>query len=120
MAKRALKWLRHFSNTAALMVIGMESIQCSLLIRKLCFLKRHLCRDADGVGPLSIRCLMDDPESTCLKLIKECRSLEGEYGTDYTDKLLSDADEVCRSEIKKEIKRLDTERLSEMCVKKHP
>ena len=27
MAKRALKWPRHFSNTAALVTIGMESIR---------------------------------------------------------------------------------------------
>ena len=118
MAKRALKWPRHFSNTAALMVMGMESIQCSLLIRKLCFLKRHLCQDADGIESLSMRCLMDDPESTCL--IRECRSLEGEFGTDYTDRLLGDADEVSMSELKKEIRRCDRERLSGRCAKKAP
>ena len=42
---------------------------------------------------------MDDPESTCL--IRECSSLEGEFGTDYTDRLLGDADEVSMSELKK-------------------
>ena len=90
MAKRALKWPRHFSNTAALMVMGMESIQCSLLIRKLCFLKRHLCRDTDAVGPLSIGCLMDDPESTCL--IKSAALLRVNLGlailTDYSVMLM--------------------------------
>ena len=118
MAKRALKWPRHFSNTAALAVMGMESIQCSLLIRKLCFLRRHLCQDADGIGSLTMRCLMDDPESTCL--IKECRSLEGEFGTDYTDRILSNADEVSTSELKKEIRKCDKKRLSERCAKKAP
>ena len=62
MAKRALKWPRHFLNTAALVVMGMESIQCSLLIRKLCFLKCHLCPDADGIGSLTMGCRMNDAE----------------------------------------------------------
>ena len=61
---------------------------------------------------------MDDSESTCL--IRECRSLEGEFGTDYTDRLLGDADEVSMSELKKEIRRCDRERLSGRCAKKAP
>ena len=87
-----------------------ESIQCSLLIRKLCFLKRHLYQDADGIGFLTTRCLMDNPESTCL--IKECCSLEGEFGIDYTDRILSDANEKSISEFKIDIRKCDRKRLS--------
>ena len=58
----------------------METIQCSLLIRTVCFLKRHLCHDAGGIGALTVRSLVDDPESACL--VEECRSLEGELGRD--------------------------------------
>ena len=102
MAKRALKWPRHFSNTAALVTMGMESIRVDLLIRKLSFLKRLLDENAVGIGTIAVKSLMDDPESICL--VKECRSLEGDYGTSYTDKLLTNADEVGLRENEKRYK----------------
>ena len=70
MAKKALKWPRHFSNTAALVTMGMESIRVDLLIRKLSFLKRLLDENAVGIGSIAVKSLIDDPESICL--VKEC------------------------------------------------
>ena len=61
---------------------------------------------------------MDHPKSTCL--VKECRSLEGEFGTDFTKRILSDVDEVSANELKKEIKKRDKKRLLEKCSVKAP
>ena len=69
-----------------------------MLIRKLSFLKRLLDENAVGIVSIAVKSLMDDPVSICL--VKECRSLEGDYGTSYTDKLLTNADEVGLREMK--------------------
>ena len=58
MAKRALKWPRISQIQQLLVAMSMETIQCSLLIRKLCLLKRHLRHDADGIGALTVRSLI--------------------------------------------------------------
>ena len=118
MAKRALKWPRHFSNTAALVTMGMESIRVDLLIRKLSFLKWLLDENAVGIGSIAVKSLMDDPES--IYLVKECRSLEGDYGTSYTDKLLTNADEVGLREMKNDIRKCDKARLVRKCTTKAP
>ena len=57
--------------------MGMESIRVDLLIRKLSFLKRLLDENAVGIGSFAVKSLMDGAESICL--VKECRSLEGDY-----------------------------------------
>ena len=40
LAKRALRWPKHHSNTAAVTALEMESVRSQLLVRKLGFLKR--------------------------------------------------------------------------------
>lgn len=35
LVKRSLKWLKHQSNTAAMLVIGMQSVKSRILERKL-------------------------------------------------------------------------------------
>ena len=40
--------------------------------------ERITTHSAGGIGALTVRSLVDDPESTCL--VEECRSLEGELG----------------------------------------
>ena len=89
-----------------------------LLIRKLSFLKRLLNENAVGIGSIAVKSLMDDPESICL--VKECRSLEGDYGTSYTDKLLTNADEVVLREMKNDIRKRDKARLVRKCTTKAP
>ena len=47
LAKRALRWPKHHSNTAAVTTLEMESVRSRLLVRKLGFLKR-MVRDGEG------------------------------------------------------------------------
>ena len=42
LAKRALKWPRHFSNTAAMTVLDLDSVTSRIVVRMLGFLKRQL------------------------------------------------------------------------------
>ena len=42
MAKRAFKWPKHFSNTAALVALDLYSGRSILFQRKLAFLRGHL------------------------------------------------------------------------------
>ena len=74
LAKRALKWPMHFSNTAAMTTLDVESVSSQLIIRKLSFLQRQLSHNAVGVGAKTMKSLVDGVDSLCL--IKECRDLE--------------------------------------------
>ena len=40
LAKRVLKWPKHHSNTAAMVVVGMQTVRSTILERKLGFLQR--------------------------------------------------------------------------------
>ena len=54
LAKRALKWPKHFSNTAAMTVLDLDSVTSRIVVRKLRFLKRQLaecCSCGDEVTP---------------------------------------------------------------------
>ena len=42
LAKRVLKWPKHHSNTAALIVVGMQTVRSTILERKLGFLQKVL------------------------------------------------------------------------------
>ena len=42
LAKRVLKWLKHHSNTAAMVVVGMQTVKSTILERKLGFLQKVL------------------------------------------------------------------------------
>ena len=66
LAKRALKWPRHFSNTAAMTVLDLASVTSRIVVRKLGFLKRQLAVCAVGVVAVAMRSLLDDPNSFCL------------------------------------------------------
>ena len=93
MAKRALKWPKHFSNTSAPVTLDLPGAKSYLLQRKLTFLRRQLTSDSicsDRVGVVAMKSLSDDPESLCL--VKECRELESYYSTNFTSEILSDAD----------------------------
>ena len=85
-----LKWPKHFSNTAAMTTLDFKSITSRLVLKKLCFLRRQLVEEAVGVTVM--RSMMDDPDSLCL--VKECRELEGGFGTHFTDVILVNADVV--------------------------
>ncbi len=76
-AKRALGWPKHHSNTAALVALDMMSARSELLIAKLRFLKRRTTKH-DSIGGEAMRALSDDVNSLCL--VKECRELEEVFG----------------------------------------
>ena len=42
LAKQALKWPRHFSNSAALTALNMNSVSLEVVVQKLGFLRRQL------------------------------------------------------------------------------
>ena len=65
-AKRVLKWPKHFSNSAALLMTGLEGMYSSLLTQKLGFLRWHLVEEASGIGTLVVTSMLDDPDSLCI------------------------------------------------------
>ena len=97
--KRALRWPRHFSNTATVTAMDMESVTSAIAVRKLGFLRRQLAEGAEGIGAVAMRSLVDDPNSLCL--VGECRELEECFGTSYTDAILVSADDVSMREVAK-------------------
>ena len=58
----------------------MESMRCTLIVRKLGFVRRQLADSAVGAGATAVR-----PESLCL--VKE---LEDHFGTQFTEEILVD------------------------------
>ena len=73
LAKRALRWPKHHSNTATVTTLEMESVRSRLLVRKLVFLKRMMRDGATGIGAAAMRSMVDDVASLCL--VKECKEL---------------------------------------------
>ncbi len=114
-AKRALGWPKHHSNTAALVALDMMSARSELLIAKLHFLKRRTTKH-DGIGGEAMRALSDDVNSLCL--VKECRELEEVFGTSYTDVFLGGVEDVCLREVSDAVATCDKARLLKRCEKK--
>ena len=120
-AKRSLKWPKHFSNNAALVAMDLQSAKSHLLLRKLSFLRRQLVTDSmesRNVGVMALKSLIDDPESLCV--VKECRDLEDHFGTKYTIQIVSDADSCSAKEIQKVVCNIDREKSFNRCVEKAP
>ena len=117
-AKRALRWPRNFSNTAAVMAMDMNSVTSEVAVRKLGVLRRQLAEDAVGVGAVAMRSLVDHPNSLCL--VRECRELEECFGINYTDTILAGADGVGMREIKRVVRQADRVRQLEKCTERAP
>ena len=90
-AKRALGWPKHHSNTAALVALDIMSARSELLIAKLCFLKRRATVH-DGIGGDARRALSDN-----------------------TDVILGGAEDVCLREVCDAVVICDKARLLERC-----
>ena len=73
------------------------------------FLKRLLEDRATGIGAAAVRSLTDDVESLCL--VNECHKLEINYGTNFVDTMLVNANNVSLHIIKKTIRGIDREKL---------
>ena len=93
LAKRALKWPKHFPNTAAVTGLEIGTIRSRLVVRELGFLTKQLLDNITGIGSISMRSLVDDPDSLCL--VKECQDLEDFNGPHYTKDILADAGGCC-------------------------
>ena len=74
MTKKALKWSQHFSTTAALVALVMESMKSRILTRKLSFLLRLWSSGDKGVTASAMHTLLDDSGSICI--VEECGKLE--------------------------------------------
>ena len=66
-----------------------------------------------GVGAEMMRVMS---ESLCL--VKECRELEEGFGTSFTDGVLSGAESVDFRHVRKEIRKIDREKMLEKCTEK--
>ena len=73
-------------NTAACIALGWHSIHALCTIRKLKYLSRVTTKE-DNIAYRTFASLTDDIESLCF--VKECRELEGRFGTHYTSEVLT-------------------------------
>ena len=112
LAKYALGWPKHHSNTAAHVALDLESIRCRLLSAKLGFLRRSMV-GREGIGAEMMCVMVDDVESLCL--VKECRELEETYGTCFTDGILEDAEQSSMREVRDTLRAMDREKMLERC-----
>ena len=87
LVKRVLKWPKHHSNTAAIVVLDVPTMKCRVLMRKLGFLRRVMAGDSDGLSGSVMLALCDDADSICL--VRECRELEERFGTHFTNVILN-------------------------------
>ena len=85
-AKRILKWPRHHSNTAAVVVVGLQSVESRILERKLGFLHRVQENGSSCVSGRAVEALSDNISNSCL--VKECEELEESCGVSFTRKSL--------------------------------
>ena len=83
--KRILGLPQCTSNTAFCIVLGWPSVHATILVRKLCFLKRLVSGDGSKHGSRMLRSVADDTET--VSLVHECRELEEAFGTSFTDRL---------------------------------
>ena len=58
--KRILKWAKHYSNAAAVIIMGFRSVQCRILERKLGFLQRVLDLNSRSVSGRVVEALSHD------------------------------------------------------------
>ena len=93
------------SNTAAMVVLGMDSATVNVLTRKLGSL-HSLLDGRENVGSEVMRTLMDDVE-----LVQVCRGLEDEFGTTFTNCLLRNEGTASIREIKEELQESDRTKL---------
>ena len=87
LAKRILKWPKHFSNTAAMIAIGLQSVESRILERKLSYLQHVLVASEKTLSGSVVEACCDEISSLCV--VKECQELESTFGLKATDKLLN-------------------------------
>ena len=115
LVKRILKWPKHLSNTAAIVALEVPTMRCRILVAKLGFLARVLSKDSDDLCGRAVLALCDDFDSSCL--VRECRELEEEFGTGFTDDIINRSTRSLK-EVKKMLHGQDKKRLLERCREK--
>ena len=88
MAKGILKLPKWASNVAANVVMGWTTVRARVVVQKLSFLHQLVSAERESVGSRALVTMGDDVEALCL--VKECRELERDFGTKFTEKLLTD------------------------------
>ena len=58
--KRILTWAKNYSNAAAVIIMGFQSVQCRILERKLGFLQRVLDSNSRNVSGRVVKALSHD------------------------------------------------------------
>ena len=89
-AKRILQLPKWYSNTAAIVALGQNSLHSVYTIRKLRFLNRVMTNE-QSICHRAFSAMVDDVES--LSLVRECRELEERYKTNFTSAILSATDQ---------------------------
>ena len=89
-AKRILQLPKWYSNTAAIVALGQNSLHSVYTIRKLRFLHRVMTNE-QSICHCTFSAMVDDVES--LSLVRECRELEERYKTNFTSAILSATDQ---------------------------
>jgi len=117
LVKRILRWPKHHSNTAALLTVDIPSVRSRVLVAKLGFLYKVVRSDPRSLSGQALFALSDGVDSLCI--VKECRELEEQFGTTYTDEILGGR-ELSIKDMKKAIYQLDKEQLVAKCSVKAP
>lgn len=84
-AKKILHLPKWYSNTAAIIALGWNSLHSICTIRKLRFLHRVMTNE-ESICHRAFSALVDDVES--MSLVRECRELEMRYSTNFTSAIL--------------------------------
>ena len=85
-AKRILKLPKWYSNSAAIIALGWNSLHSVCTIRKLRFLQRVMTNE-ESICHHAFSALVDNAEA--LGLVRECRELEERYKSNFTSEILS-------------------------------
>ena len=84
--KRILQLPKWYSNTAAIVALGWNSLHSVCTIRKLKFLHRVMTNE-ESICHRAFSAMVDDVET--LSLVRECRELEERYKSNFTSAILS-------------------------------
>ena len=108
--KKLLKWPKHHSNTAAVVVLVVPTMKHRVLERKLGFLMRVMAGNTDSLSG-SIQLALCDDESVCL--VRECREKEEHFCTHFTSEIIK-KETTCNL---KEMKKIIIEAYKKMTIK---
>lgn len=84
-AKKILHLPKWYSNTAAIIALGWNSLHSICTIKKLKFLHRVMTNE-ESICHRAFSAMVDDVES--MSLVRECRELELRYSSNFTSAIL--------------------------------